>query len=133
MNILVMRYRFIGDTALTVPFLRNLRMAYRDSYIAMMVAPFSMDVLSGNPYIDEMIIYDPPTIHSDCEGRHRGLLTKLKFLMDLRRRKFDKIYVLKRSFSSALIAYSSGAKDITLTWTLKDCRAPASFTKQTIV
>ena len=30
-KILVMRYRFIGDTVLTVPFLRNLREAYRSA------------------------------------------------------------------------------------------------------
>jgi heptosyltransferase-2 len=111
MNILVMRYRFIGDTVLTVPFLRNLRMAYRDAYISMMVAPFSKDVLLGSPYIDNMIIYDPPTIHSDCEGRHKGLIPKLKFIKDLRKIEFNKVYILKRSFSSALIAYLSGVKE----------------------
>ena len=111
MKILVMRYRFIGDTALTVPFLRNLRLAYKDAYIAMMVAPFSKDVLLGNPYVDELIIYDPPTIHADCEGRHKGLRNRIKFIMELRKKRFDKVYVLKRSFSSALIAYLCGAKE----------------------
>ena len=38
-KILVMRYRFIGDTLLTVPFLRNLKDAYPDAQIDMLVAP----------------------------------------------------------------------------------------------
>ena len=40
-KILVMRYRFIGDTILTVPFLRNLRYAYPDAQIDLMIAPVS--------------------------------------------------------------------------------------------
>ena len=40
-KILVMRYRFIGDTLLTVPFLRNLRYAYPDAQIDMLIAPKS--------------------------------------------------------------------------------------------
>ncbi len=70
MNILVLRYRFIGDTILTVPFLRNLRRAFPHARIDMMVAPYSSDVLVGTPYVDEFLVYDPPTIHADSSGRH---------------------------------------------------------------
>jgi heptosyltransferase-2 len=108
-NILVMRYRFIGDTVLTVPFLRNLRRAEPKAFIAWMVAPGSSDVVKGIPYVDEMITWDPVTIHADSRGTHRTLAAKLAFLRDLRRRRFDKIYVLKRSLSSAVLAWLSGA------------------------
>ena len=37
MKILVVRYRFIGDTILTVPFLRNLRREYPYAKIDMLV------------------------------------------------------------------------------------------------
>lgn len=111
MNVLVMRYRFIGDTVLTVPFLRNLRRAWPHARIDMMVAPYSSDVLIGTPYVDEFIVYDPPTIHADSEGRHRTLLSKARFVADLRKRRYDKAYVLKRSLSSAVIALLSGAPE----------------------
>ena len=39
MKIMVVRYRFIGDMILTIPFLRNLRYAYPDAQIDMLVAP----------------------------------------------------------------------------------------------
>ncbi len=45
-KILVMRYRFIGDTVLTVPFLRNLRQAYPEARIELMLEPFSGQVLT---------------------------------------------------------------------------------------
>ncbi|ACM20466.1 ADP-heptose--lipopolysaccharide heptosyltransferase [Geotalea daltonii FRC-32] len=110
-KILVMRYRFIGDTILTVPFLRNLRRAEPDAFIAWMVAPGSSEVVKGIPYVDELIYWDPVTIHADSRGTHRTLASKLAFFKELRSRHFDKVYVLKRSFSSALLAWLSGAKD----------------------
>ncbi len=108
-KILVMRYRFIGDTILTVPFLRNLRRAEPEAYIAWMVAPGSSDVVKNIPYVDEMIYWDPVTIHADSRGTHRTLSAKLAFIKELRRHDFDKVYVLKRSLSSALLAWLCGA------------------------
>ncbi|NTV50600.1 MAG: lipopolysaccharide heptosyltransferase II [Geobacteraceae bacterium] len=109
-KILVLRYRFIGDTILTVPFLRNLRLAEPDAYIAWVVAPGTAAVVDGIPYVDELICWDPVTIHADSRGTHKTLGDKVKFIRDLRTRRFDKVYVLKRSFGSALIGYLSGAR-----------------------
>jgi heptosyltransferase-2 len=110
-KILVMRYRFIGDTVLTVPFLRNLRRAEPQAFIAWMVAPGSSDVVKGIPYVDEMIYWDPVTIHADSRGTHRTFSAKLAFIRELRARGFDKVYVLKRSLSSAIIALLTGARE----------------------
>lgn len=108
-SILVMRYRFIGDTVLTIPFLRNLRHAEPKAHIAWMVAPGASDIVKGIPYVNEMIYWDPVTIHADSRGSHHTIFSKVAFIKDLRRHHFDKIYVLKRSLSSALIAWLSGA------------------------
>ena len=54
-RILVLRYRFLGDTLLTVPFLRNLRRAKPDARIVWVVAPGSSDVIQGIPYVDELL------------------------------------------------------------------------------
>ena len=110
-KILVMRYRFIGDTVLTVPFLRNLRRAEPGAYIAWMVAPGSSDVVKGIPYIDDMIYWDPATIHADSRGTHRTFSAKMAFIKELRSHHFDKVYILKRSLSSAVIAWLSGARE----------------------
>ncbi len=108
-KILVMRYRFIGDTVLTVPFLRNLRRAEPDADITWMVAPGSSDVVKGIPYVNSMLYWDPVTIHADSRGTHRTFRAKLSFIRGLRARHFDKVYVLKRSLSSAILAWLSGA------------------------
>ncbi len=108
-KILVMRYRFIGDTVLTVPFLRNLRKAEPHAEITWMVAPGSSDVVKGIPYVDAMLSWDPVTIHADSGGTHGTFSAKLAFIRELRSKRFDKVYVLKRSLSSAVIARLSGA------------------------
>ncbi|MDD2273221.1 MAG: lipopolysaccharide heptosyltransferase II [Desulfuromonadaceae bacterium] len=109
-KILVLRYRFIGDTILTVPFLRNLRLAEPDAYIAWVVAPGTAAVVDGIPYVDELIFWDPVTIHADSTGTHKTFGDKVTFIRELRARHFDKVYVLKRSFGSALIGYLTGAR-----------------------
>ncbi len=110
-RILVLRYRFIGDTILTIPFLRNLRRAEPDALIVWVVAPGSSDVVRGIPYVDEMIFWDPVTIHADSRGSHRTWSAKWKFIRELRARRFHKAYVLKRSLSSAIMALLSGARE----------------------
>jgi heptosyltransferase-2 len=109
-RILVLRYRFIGDTLLTVPFLRNLRRAKPDAHIVWLVAPGSVDGVAGIPYVDELLYWDPATKHAESRGTHKSWRAKLAFIRDLRRQRFDRAYVLKRSLTSALIAFFSGAR-----------------------
>lgn len=108
-KILVLRYRFIGDTILTIPFLRNLRRHEPDAFISWVITPGTAEVVAGIPYVDELIFWDPVTIHADSRGTHKTWRDKLRFVKELRAKKFDKVYVLKRSLSSAIMAFLSGA------------------------
>jgi lipopolysaccharide heptosyltransferase II len=108
-NILVMRYRFIGDTVLTVPFLRNLREADPAARIDLMLEPFSGQVLEGCPYVDEVIPYEFKTIHQYSAHSSRGRLAAyVHYLKLIKSRNYDAVFVLKRSLSSALIARLAG-------------------------
>jgi heptosyltransferase-2 len=108
-KILVMRYRFIGDTVLTVPFLRNLRQAYPEARIDLMLEPFSGQVLEGCPYVDRIIPFEFKTIHkysaSSQRSKFAGLVYYWKFL---RQEGYDAAFALKRSLSSALIIRAAG-------------------------
>lgn len=111
-NILVMRYRFIGDMVLTVPFLRNLRAAYPESKIDMLIEPMSGRVLKGCPYVNSFIDLDVKTIHKYSEGEKKGKLAGyIELIKLLRKKKYDTVFVLKRSFSSAAIARLLGADE----------------------
>jgi len=107
LRILVFRYRFLGDTILTVPFLKRLRELHPRAHIAVLVAPTSGELLKNCPYVDELIEHDTTRFHKYDSGP--GKVDSFWHLAwQLRKRKFDIAYVLKRSFSSALMAALAG-------------------------
>lgn len=105
----MIRYRFIGDTILTVPFLRNLRNSYPDAKIDVLVGPQSGEVLEGCPYVDKLIVYDTTRFHKydSGEGEKKSFLS---YVLSLRKERYDTAFVLKRSWSSALLALLIGAR-----------------------
>ncbi len=109
-KILVVRYRFIGDMILTVPFLRNLKYNYPDSQIDMLVSPNSGEVIEECPYVDNFIYFDTTRKHKyeNGSGKKKSFWHYVKLL---RNEKYDKAYVLKRSLSSALLCFFSGIKN----------------------
>lgn len=109
-RILVMRYRFIGDTILTVPFLRNLRNAYPHAKIDVLVGPQSGTVLHGCPYVDELIEYDTTRFHKYDQGCGAKPKKIWDYAIELRRRKYDLVFLLKRSLSAGLLALATGAR-----------------------
>ena len=109
-KILVMRYRFIGDTILTVPFLRNLRYAYPDAQIDLMIAPVSGEIIDKCPYVDNFIYFDTTKKHRYGNKEGQSKKDFLYYVKYLRAQKYDKAYVLKRSLSSAFLAFAAGIK-----------------------
>jgi len=110
-KILVMRYRFIGDTVLTVPFLKNLRKAFPAAQIDLMIEPFSGQVIEGCPYVDRIIPFEFKTIHTYSAETERGKLEGYRHYWRLIRESgYDAAFVLKRSLSSALLVLAAGVR-----------------------
>ena len=103
-RILVVKLSAIGDVLMATPVSRALRVAYPDSYIAWVVERKSADVVLGNPYLDEVIVWE----------RAKGALPFAKSLSALRRelksRKFDVCIDLQGLIRSAGVCLVSGAK-----------------------
>ncbi len=108
-RILVVRYRFLGDTILTVPFLRNLRRAYPDAVIDVLTGPVSGEVLDGCPYVNERIVFDTTRFHKYDSGRSKKR-SYWSYVFELRKRRYDLVFVLKRSLSSAALSLLIGAR-----------------------
>lgn len=106
-RILVIRYRYIGDTVLAVPALRNLRRAFPDAKIDVLVEPGTGDILGPCPYKDELLYWQPRRRHGATPraGVQVGLLGPARWL---RARRYDRVYILRRSFSSALLPFLAG-------------------------
>lgn len=107
LRILVIRNRFIGDTILAIPALRNLRRAYPNARIEVLIEPNCGEILGPCPYQNELIPWMPRA----RKGRpppQGVLIGLLKPALFLRRRRYDACYILRRSASSALLALLAG-------------------------
>ena len=100
-KILITRTDRMGDVLLSTPALRAIREAYPDSYIAVMVRPYTKDCVEGNPYINEVIIYDK-------YGIHKSLLNSLRFALDLQKKRFDLALILHPTNRINLITFLAG-------------------------
>ena len=103
-RILIVNVNWIGDVIFSTPFIKAIRDAYPDSYIACLLHPRCVEILKGSPRIDEIIVYDE-------EGRHKGIIGKLILIFYLRKIHFDTAFILHRSFTKALLTYLAGIKE----------------------
>jgi len=102
-RILITRTDRLGDVLLSTPVISALRERFPCAYIAMMVAPHARDIVEGNPYLDEIIIYNK-------EYFRKSLINTIKFTFDLRFKKFDLALILHPTDRVNLIAFLAGIK-----------------------
>ncbi len=105
-RILVIRNRFIGDTLLAIPFLRNLRQNFPEAVIDVLVEPVSGDVLASCPYVDKLIRWNRPRTQRRALGASiQDLRETARWLAE---RRYDRAYVLKRAAAGGLLAWLAG-------------------------
>ena len=117
-KILILRYRFVGDTVLTIPFIRNVKENFPDAKIDVLVSPNSGEVIEGNPDVNKVIYFDNTKFHKyerNNVSRDRDITFNVSTSFFqcanmLRKEQYDLAFVLKRSFSSALLAALAGIK-----------------------
>jgi heptosyltransferase-2 len=102
-RILVIRPDRIGDVVLATPLLRELRKTFPDAFIAVMVRPYTKDILINNPNIDEIII-------DDYEGKDRGWRGFWRQVKKLRKYKFNIALHLLPTQRHAWMTFFAGIK-----------------------
>lgn len=102
-RILIVRTDRIGDVLLSTPVIKAMRDEYPDACIAMMVSPYSKEIVEGNPYLDEVIVYDK-------EAKHKSWASSMEFAKYLKTKKFDLALVLHPNNRVHLITYFAGIK-----------------------
>jgi lipopolysaccharide heptosyltransferase II len=100
-RILIIRTDRMGDVILSTPAISALRGAYPQAYLAMVVRPYTRDIVAGNPDLDEVFIYDK-------DRKEKGLLSTWRFCRNLARKKFDLAVTLNPSNRSHLIPFLAG-------------------------
>lgn len=96
-KILVVPLRYIGDTVLTVPLLRNLRRACPEARIEVLASPAAASLLAPCPYVDE-VITEPP-----------GSRARLQLLQG---GGHDTVFLLRKSVSFALLCRMAGISNV---------------------
>jgi len=89
-NILVIGHSNIGDVCYNLALIRPLKEAYPDAVISFMTSPRCRELVENYRGIDNVIIYDR-------NGRDKGLLNQVRFILNLRKIRFDLAVVLKSS------------------------------------
>ena len=105
-RILLIRLRNIGDVLLMVPSIRAFRDAYPRAHIAALVNAGTQAMLSGNPILDEVLVFDPGW--KTLPWRQR-VAEEMKFLWEVRRRKFDLAVNMTEGDRGAFLCLASGA------------------------
>ena len=103
-RILVVRTDRIGDVLISTPVIKALRDSYPSSYIAMMVSPYTKDLVEGNPYLDSVIVFDK-------DKKHKGLFATLGFSRRLKNMEFDVAIILHPTVRTHLICFLAGIRE----------------------
>ena len=104
MNILVIHTAFIGDIALSTPFVRALSDTYPGANLYYLTTPAGATLLQNNPLIKEVVVFDK-------KGKDKGLKGFFKTVKLLRKYKLNKVFILHRYLRSSFLGYFSGAKE----------------------
>lgn len=95
-KILLIQFRQIGDVLLSAPAAEVLKTNFPDAKLDFLTQPPSDQALARNPAIDEVLVYD--------------VKRPLKWLLEIRRRRYELVIDLMSNPRSALVTALSGAK-----------------------
>jgi ADP-heptose:LPS heptosyltransferase len=96
-RILVIKLRAVGDVILSTVVTKNLRLAFPGAQIHYLTELASAEVLKGNPFVDDVLVYD------------RATMSGLDLIRAVRRGGYDLVLDLFGNPRTALLTRLSGA------------------------
>ena len=100
-KILVRATNWVGDAVMSLPALQALRQSYPASHIAVLARPWVAGLYGRESFCDEVIPYEAPS-------GWRGLNTKRRIAVELRKRHFDCAVLLQNAFEAAAVVRWAG-------------------------
>jgi ADP-heptose:LPS heptosyltransferase len=101
-KILVIQQKMIGDVLATSIVCNNLKLIFPESEIHYLIYPFTKPVVENNPNIDRLIFFE--------DQYRKSKKALLKFLVSIRRQKYDIVIDAYGKLESNLVVGISGAK-----------------------
>ena len=109
-RILVISLHRIGDVLFTTPAIRALKEGFPKAKLTVWVKSRGRAVLENNPHVNEILIFDNISVARGFEDiNHFDIKSRLKFVSELRTRKFDLVVDLVGTFGSNIYSFLSGA------------------------
>lgn len=114
-RILVLEYWNLGDLAILVPFLRELRCAFPRARISLVVKPGLVSFLDGQKIVDEFIPVPVPWAqHLDRWKKYnpfsRNWISLFRALANLRQGRFDLAFSARMDIRDNFLLWLSGAR-----------------------
>ena len=100
-KILIVRLDKIGDLVLSTPAIKAVHDAYPNSHITVLVRPYAREIVDGNPYVNEIITYDKA-------GGEKGFLKNIRFILNLRKKRFDLALILHPKNRTHIFLFLAG-------------------------
>lgn len=101
-NILIIQTAFIGDVILATSFIESVKKKYPNSSIHFLLRKGNESLLSNNPHVDQVWIWDKKN------GKHKNLF---KLILKLRAYYFEHVFTIQRFFSMGLVTTLLRAKN----------------------
>lgn len=105
MKILIIHTAFIGDIVLSTPLIQRLKEIYPKSEIDYLTLPANKSVLSNNPNLNEILLFDK-------KGKDKGVKGFLRILKVIKEKKYDYAVIPHRFIKSIALAKFAGIKKI---------------------
>ncbi len=102
-RILVIRPDRLGDVILSTPVFEAIKKHYPDSFLAVMVRREHVPILRGLPFVDELLVYDPQTLHAGISGFFR-------LFQKIRKGRFRMAIVLQSQIRIAWAVFLAGIR-----------------------
>lgn len=110
-SILIIRLDHLGDVLLSSEVPRALKGLYPKATISFLTSSYSKPLLVNHPYIDEIIVYDPPWFSKNRFKKNDGGMTYWKLSSLVRKKKFDLGIGLRGDLRENFLLFISGARE----------------------
>ncbi len=107
-RVLIIRHKAIGDIILVTPFIRAIKKALPDAEIDMLVEPMGIEILKGNPYLANVVVYEKNRLKK--ANPFVKIVETVRFYMKLFGRRYDLVFDLWGNLRTALMSFLTGAK-----------------------
>ncbi|MFH1825450.1 MAG: glycosyltransferase family 9 protein [Candidatus Firestonebacteria bacterium] len=101
-KILIVKFKGLGDILLSEPAIRAVKESFPEAKVTLLINKDGYDIVSGLNLVDEIICFDKSKI--------KNLLDNIRFINEIRKKKFDLVVDLFGNPRSAILSFLSGAR-----------------------